>query len=182
MTADKSENRELKRIGVEIDSQLWDEFRAFVKTKYKRTHGVLSIEVEEALKTLMDDEGFLEAEHSPTDPDHDHDQDTLDRHVKKETHTPQQEGIHKQNQPSETDAYIASINPKYVPIMAELQGHNQIRRDDFEGILTRKLHLTTDKSRREHLKTFEHLGILEPHPEVGHKILTVNQDNLDFSP
>lgn len=178
MTADKSENRELKRIGVEIDSQLWDEFRAFVKTKYKRTHGVLSIEVEEALKTLMHDEGFLEAEHSPTSPDDNHDQDTLDRHVKKETHTKNNSHINPQKHPAEVRPYHASINPKYVPIVAELEGYKQIHRKDFESMLTRRLHLTTDKSRREHLKTFEHLGILEPHPEVGHKILNVNHNKF----
>lgn len=170
----------LKRIGVEIDSKLWDEFRAFVKLKHKRTHGVLSIEVEEALKTLMMEEGFLEDKHAPTDPGSDHDQDTLDRHVKKETHTPQHEGIHKHNQPSETDAYIASINPEYAGIMAELNGIKEIHRKDFERILTRQLHLKTDKSRRDHLKTFEHLGILEPHPAVGHKILTVNEDFMNL--
>ena len=163
-----------KQVTVRMDGKIWEQFKEFVTHKRERFKGVAGEEVEEALKKYMLANDWPDADLHRED-DH---QDTLDRHQRKETHTPQHEGIHKHNQPSETDAHIASINPKYVPIMAELKGHKQINRKDFEGILTRKLHLTTDKSRREHLKSFEHLGILEPHPVVGHKILTVNQEYM----
>jgi hypothetical protein len=58
--------------------------------------------------------------------------------------------------------------------MEELGNQQEILRKDFESILTRQLGLKTDRSRRDHIKTFEHLGIINPHPKVGYKILTIN--------
>lgn len=165
-----------KQVTVRMDGEIWEQFKEFVTHKRERFKGVAGEEVEEALKEYMLANEWPDADLHRED-DH---QDTLDRHGKRETPTPQHEGIHKNNQPAETDAYIASINPEYAGIMAELNGIKEIHRKDFERILTRQLHLKTDKSRRDHLKTFEHLGILEPHPAVGHKILTVNQEFMDL--
>lgn len=165
-----------KQVTVRMDGEIWEQFKEFVTHKRERFKGVAGEEVEEALKKYMLANEWPDADLHRED-DH---QDTLDRHSKRETPTPQHEGIHKHNQPAETDAYIASINPEYAGIMAELNGIKEIHRKDFERILTRQLHLKTDKSRRDHLKTFEHLGILEPHPAVGHKILTVNQEFMDI--
>ena len=164
-----------KRIGVEIDPDVWDQFREFVKSKNRgRVRGVLSIELENALETYM--HSLDDSVHTD---DYGHDPDDTSEHdFKKETHTHNKNAVHQENQSAEVQPYHASINPKYVPIVAELEGYKQIHRKDFESMLTRRLHLTTDKSRREHLKTFEHLGILEPHPVVGHKILTVNPEYM----
>jgi hypothetical protein len=165
-----------KQITVRMDGQVWEEFKEFVTHKRERFKGVAGEEVEEALISYMSANNWPDAEMHRED-DH---QDTLDRHQKRETHTPQHEGVHKHNQPAEIQPYHASLDPKYAGIMAELNGMKEIHRKDFERILTRNLHLKTDKSRRDHLKTFEHLGILEPHPAVGHKILTVNQDFMNL--
>src|SRR5690606_10238596 len=114
-----AKDRELKRIGVEIDSALWEEFRAFVKTKYKRTHGVLSLEVEEALKTVMMEAGYLDEDHHQKPED---DQPPLDHFGKGRNPPKLDQPVKHQGQPSETDAYIAGLDPKYNPVVAELEG------------------------------------------------------------
>jgi hypothetical protein len=164
-----------KQVTVRMDGEVWEQFKEFVTHKRERFKGVAGEEVEEALKQYMMEADWPNPDlHRETDH-----QDTLDRHQRKETHTPAESDRNPQKQTSETDAYIASIKPEYVPVMAELKDHKEIRRKDFEGILTRQLHLTTDKSRREHLKTFEHLHIVEPHPKAGYKILSVNHDLMN---
>ena len=145
--------------------QIWNDFKDYVQKTHHKKHTVLGQELEEALIFYLREKGYYG---SPMNDENHNRTMSEPAAIEGNTHTSE----------DPTYAHIASINPKYVPIMAELQGHKQINREEFEGILTRKLHLTTDKSRREHLKSFEHLGILEPHPVVGHKILTVNQEYM----
>lgn len=165
----------LKRIGVNIDKELWAEFRAFVKKERKRTHGVLASELEEAIKAYLlahesfDPERYREKDH----------QDTLDRDPEKETHTPKK-SEHKQDQPAETDPSVAALHPKYEPIVAELNEYDEVSRADMEKIITRNLKVTSDKARRDHMKTLEYYGVFNSHPEVGYKILTVNHDFKQF--
>ena len=161
-----------KQITVKMDGEVWDEFKEFVKHKRERFKGVAGEEIENALMAYMEHSEWPNADIHREDDS----QDTLDHRFDKGKHTPQEDpASHQHNQPAETDAYIASIKPEYIPVIAELKEHKQILRKDFEGILTRNLHVTSDKSRREHLKTLEHLHIIEPHPSVGYNILTVNQ-------
>jgi hypothetical protein len=150
-----------KQITVKMDQAVWDEFKSFVKFTEGAFKGKAGEKLEEAITKYMSEDEDWVAEHYSNH----HEPDTFDHDSEKETHT---------NQQHEDSSYAA--------IYADLHGRKQIHRNEFEGILTRRLGLKTDKSRRDHLKTFEHLGILEPHPVAGHKILTVNQDHLDFMP
>ncbi len=124
----------------------------FVDKKHHKKHTVLGMEVEAALKRYLWEEGCYG---SPTS-DENHNRTMSEPAAVEGKHTHQEDS-------------------SYAAIYADLRGRKQIHREEFEGILTRRLGLKTDKSRRDHLKTFEHLGILEPHPAVGHKILTVNR-------
>ena len=139
--------------------EVWNDFKDFVQKRHDKKHTVLGMELEEAIILYLKAQGF----YGPATYDENHHRPMSEpATIKGNTHT---------NQDS-----------AYGAIYADLHGRKQIHRNEFEGILTRRLGLKTDKSRRDHLKTFEHLGILEPHPVAGHKILTVNQDHLDFMP
>lgn len=139
--------------------QIWNDFKDYVQKTHHKKHTVLGQELEEAIILYLKAQGF----YGPATYDENIDRPISEpATIKGNTHT---------NQDS-----------AYGAIYADLHGRKQIHRNEFEGILTRRLGLKTDKSRRDHLKTFEHLGILEPHPVAGHKILTVNQDHLDFMP
>jgi hypothetical protein len=46
----------LQRVGVEIDSDIWTDFRAFVRQKHGRIHSTLALEVENALECYMEKE------------------------------------------------------------------------------------------------------------------------------
>jgi hypothetical protein len=148
-----------KKISVRIPSDdIWNDFKQFVEQKHHKKHTVLGMEVEEALKRYLYEEGFYG---SPMY-DENHNPPMSEPASIEGKHTHQQE------------------DSSYASIYADLHGRKQIHREEFEGILTRRLGLKTDKSRRDHLKTFEHLGILQPHPVVGHKILTVNHEFMDL--
>lgn len=147
-----------KKISVRIPSDdIWKDFKNFVELKHHKKHTVLGMEVEEALKRYLYEEGYYGS------PSYD------ENHNRTMSEPATTEGKHTHQE-----------DPTYAAIYADLHGRKQIHREEFEGILTRRLGLKTDKSRRDHLKTFEHLGILEPHPAVGHKILTVNEDFMNL--
>lgn len=147
-----------KKITVRIPTDdIWEHFKDFVDKKHHKKHTVLGMEVEAALKRYLWEEGYYG---SPTS-DENHNRTMSEPAAVEGKHTHQEDS-------------------SYAAIYADLRGRKQIHREEFEGILTRRLGLKTDKSRRDHLKTFEHLGILEPHPAVGHKILTVNEDFMNL--
>ena len=135
--------------------QIWNDFKDYVQKTHHKKHTVLGQELEEALIFYLREKGYYG---SPMN-DENHNRTMSEPATTEGKHTHQED-------------------PTYAAIYADLHGRKQIHREEFEGILTRRLGLKTDKSRRDHLKTFEHLGILEPHPVVGHKILTVNQEYM----
>lgn len=53
---------ERKRIGVEVDAQLWEEFRDDVKERKGRVSGVLSVELETAIRQYIYDGGTASVE------------------------------------------------------------------------------------------------------------------------
>ena len=135
--------------------QIWNDFKDYVQKTHHKKHTVLGQELEEALIFYLREKGYYG---SPMNDENHNRTMSEPAAIEGNTHT--------------------SEDPTYAAIYADLHGRKQIHRNEFEGILTRRLGLKTDKSRRDHLKTFEHLGILEPHPVVGHKILTVNQEYM----
>jgi hypothetical protein len=144
------------KIGVRIpNADIWKDFKQFVEQKHGKTHTVLGMEVEAALKRYLWEEGFYGSPMS----DENHHRPMAEPATTEGKHTHQEDS-------------------SYAAIYADLHGRKQIHREEFEGILTRRLGLKTDKSRRDQLKTFEHLGILEPHPVAGHKILTFNTEYM----
>jgi len=143
-----------KKITVRIPSDdIWNDFKLFVEQKHHKKHTVLGMEVENALKRYLYEEGYYGSPISD------------ENHKRVMGEPAAAEGNTHSNE-----------DTSYAAIYADLHGRKEITRNEFDGILTRRLHIKTDKSRREHLKTFEHLGVLKPHPAVGHKVLTINPE------
>lgn len=161
-----------KQVTVRMDGEIWELFKDFVKHKRERFKGVAGEEVEAALKAYMLENDWPDAEHYRED----HDQDTLDRFTEGRNPPKQDQPVKHQGQPSETDAYIAGLDPKYKPVVAELEGMNEINREGVYEVLTRRLNLKTDKSRRDNLRTLKYCGFLESHPVAGDNVFKVNHD------
>lgn len=166
-----------KRIGVEVDQDVWEKFREFVKENNKgRLKGLLSIHLENAMEEYMSGNGGLDKQ-SRFEPE----DDNGGHPYKEEKHTHQQNEIaSKSTSKGETASYIASMPDTYKGVLAKLYGNGAIPKKDFDRLLTTELHITTDKSRREHAKTFEHYGVLstqkdrddvyEVHEDVIHAV------------
>ena len=149
-----------KKITVRIPNEaIWEDFKTFVIQKHDKKHTVLGQEVEKALVQYLQAEGF----YSPPISD-----ENYNRHMSEPAAA---EGNTHTNEDS-----------SYMAIYADLKGMKEIVRTDMERILTRRLNLKTDKSRRDHLKTLEYRGILHPHPKVGHKVLSINPDISGLEP
>lgn len=166
---------QFKRIGVEIDTDVWEEFRTYVKENNKgRIKNFLSAELETALEFYMAHAGssnrqsrFIEDDdnggHKSEDQPHTH------NHTDIATKTA-----------GDSVSYIAKMPEKYSGVLAKLYGNYAMPRKDLYGILTRELDITSDKSRLEHVRTLEYQGIISPMKDRD-DAFEIHQDVIDSS-